>query len=163
MERNAQRINAPGNQKPSGMSGVRPRRAVVIAVWALVQVVRITALPIIQGVLAGLDSPAWLFPAFVDMFIGITAPLVAFALWRRTGLAVWVTGIVWFTLSISDHLDAIVAALISPIPLAFFGGNQSGVVTSLLISALLDVVFLVLLTRGKLKSHYLGSLRAADQ
>src|SRR5712692_4538163 len=128
MEQNAQRMGVPGNQKSSGMSDVRPRLAVVIAVWALVQVVRITAFPIVQGVLAGLDSPAWLFPAFGDMFIGITAPLVAFAIWRRTGLAAWVTAIVWFTLSISDHMDALTSALTAPLPHSMSGSSPSAFV-----------------------------------
>src|SRR5713226_6660179 len=163
MEQHPQRIGAAGNQKDAGMSDVRPRLAIIaVAVWALFQTARITSLPIIQSVLAGDDSTAWLYPAFIDLFIGITAPFVAFAMWRKTGLWVWVVALMWFTTSLFDHMDAIVAALISRIPQAFFGGNQSAVLTSLVISAVLDVTCLVVLTRGKMRSHYLGSIGSGE-
>ena len=159
MEQNAQRSGATGNQKDSVKSGVRPRLAIIaLAVWALFQTARISAQPIIPSVLAGHDSTAWLYPAFVDLFIGITAPFVAFVIWRKTGLWVWVAVLIWFTISLFDHMDAIAAALISPIPQAFFGGNQSTVLTSLIFSAVLDVVSLVSLARGKMRAHYVGSI-----
>src|SRR5574341_1214564 len=127
------------NQTLSVLSDRRLRLAIItIAVWALIQMTRLTAFSITQSVLARIDSTAWLYPAYVDMLIGITAPFVAFVLWRRTGIGVWVAVLIWFTISLFDHMDAIAAALISPIPQAFFGGNQSGVLISLLISTLLD-------------------------
>ena len=165
MEQHPQRIGAAGNQKDSVMSDVRPRLAIdVVAVWALIQTTRIAAIPLAQGVLTGSDPAAWLFPAFGDIFIGITAPFVAFAIWRRTGLAVWVTAIVWFALSISDHLDALTTALAGPLPINTPGfSSQSGTVAGFLVATALDVIALALLTRGKMKSHYFGSLRPAEQ
>jgi len=151
------------NPPRSGATGNRPRLAIIaISIWVLLQIPRLAALPIIQSVLAGNDSTAWLYPAFVDTFIGITAPFLAFALWRRTGLWVWMTALIWFSISLFDHLDATTAALISPIPQAFMEGNQSTVLTSLLIGAVLDAIFLVVLTRRTMKSHYLGAIRTSD-
>ncbi len=155
-----QQMNIPNNQKPSGMANARPRVAIIaIAVWALIQVSRITAFSITQGVSAGVDSAAWLFPAFMDMFIGITAPFVAFAIWRKTGLAVWVTAIVWFVLSLSDHIDALTALFTAPLPQSMSAMGSSGFMIVLLINIVLDLAVLILLTRGKMKSHYLGSSR----
>src|SRR5712692_4092576 len=154
------------NPQKSGDAGFqKPRLAIVsIALLALIQVVRIAAFQLAQDVFAGRESVAWLYPGFVDIFIGITAPFVAFAIWRRTGLAVWVTAIVWFALSISDHLDALTTALAGPLPINTPGfSSQSGTVAGFLVATALDVIALALLTRGKMKSHYFSSLRPAEQ
>src|SRR5712691_9601469 len=158
MEMNRRKIGDAGHQKP-GLA------IILIAVLALIQVVRIGAFQLAQDVFAGHEAVAWLYPAFVDIFIGITAPFVAFAIWRKTGLAVWVTAIVWFTLSIFDHLDALTTALnvTGPLPGSFPAGSLSGAVTFLLVASALEAMALVWLTRGKMKSHYLGSLSPTSQ
>ena len=164
-EINAPKIAAPDNRKPSVLSDRRLRLAIIaIAVLALIQVIRVMAFQLAQDVLAGRESIAWLYPAYVDMFIGITAPFVAFAIWRRTGLAVWTTAIVWLTISIVDHLDAVTVALnaTGPLPRSLPGGSPSGVVISLLVGVVLEGIVLVSLTRAKMKSHYLGLLRPAE-
>ena len=151
------KTDTQSNQKPSRLADVRPRLIIIaVAVWVLVQMGRITAFSIVQSVIAGNDSAAWLYPALVDMFIGITAPFVAFALWRRRGLAVWVTALVWFTISIFDHLDGMTAALTTPVPVGLGGGSAPIAITGFLVFTVLDVVALVLLTRRKMKEHYLG-------
>lgn len=164
-ETNVPKITAPDDQKPPVLPDRRLRLAlIVIAAYALIQVIRILAFQLAQDVLAGRESIAWLYPAYVDMFVGITAPFVAFAIWRRTGLVVWTTAIVWFTISIVDHLDAVTVALnaTGPLPHSLPGGSQSGVVISLLVGVMLEGIILVSLTRAKLKSHYLGSPRSAE-
>ena len=117
---------------------------------------RITAFSIAQSVIAGNDSAAWLYPALADMFIGITAPFVAFALWRKRGLAVWVTALVWFSISIFDHLDGLTAALASPVPVALGGGSAPIAITGFLVFTLLDIGALALLTHRKMRVHYLA-------
>ena len=153
-------MNTPNSQKPSVMPSTRPRAAIIaVAIWALIQVSRITAFSITQDVSAGVDSAAWLFPAFMDMFSGITAPFVAFFIWRKIGLAVWVTAIVWFILSISDHIDALTALFTVPLPQSMLAMGSSGFMTVLLVNTVLDVTVLILLTGKKMKSHYLSSPR----
>src|SRR5216684_5710889 len=131
------------NPQKSGDAGFqKPRLAIVlIALLALIQVVRIAAFQLAQDVFAGRESVAWLYPGFVDIFIGITAPFVAFAIWRKTGLAVWVTALVWFALSIFDHLDALTTALAGPLPINTPGfSSQSGTVAGFLVATALDVI-----------------------
>ena len=140
---------------------VRPRLAIIaVAVWALIQVGRISGFSVAQSVLAGHDSAAWLYPGLVDTFLAITAPFVAFAVWRRRGLAIWVTAIVWFVLSIVDHLDGLTAALTTPIPKSFGVEGSSAVAAFLLVFSAVDLAALAILTRTKVRSHYLGSLRS---
>lgn len=133
---------------------------IAIAVLALLQTIRILAYPLAQDVLAGRESLEWLYPAYVDMFVGITAPFVAFAIWRRTGLAVWTTAIVWFVISILDHLDAVTVVLnvTAPLPKSFPGSSPSVAAISLLVQSALEGLALVALTRPKLRAQYLGSL-----
>ena len=139
-------------------SVVRPRLAILaVAVWALIQVVRISGLSVVQGVLAGDNSAAWLYAGLVDTFLAITAPFVAFGVWRRNGLAIWVTAIVWFTLSIVDHLDGLTAALISPLPKPF-GSSSAMVAAAFLLLSVLDLAALALLTRKNMRTHYFATL-----
>lgn len=154
-------VDAPKVAAPD----TRLRLAIIaIAVLALIQVSRIMAYPLAQDVLAGRESIAWLYPAYVDMFVGVTAPFVAFGIWRRTGLGVWTAAIVWFTISILDHLDAVTAALhtTGPLPAVFGGGSPSQTAIFLLVASAIEGVAILSLARGKLKSHYLGSLGSAD-
>jgi len=145
------------------VSDVRPR-LLIVAVWALIQVVRLSAISLAQSILSAANPVAWLFPAYLDVFIGITAPFVAFAIWRRTGLAVWVSAIVFFSLSIADHLDAVTNALAGPLPNNTPGfSTPAATATGLLVASALDVIALALLTRGRMRSHYLGSLRPAER
>ena len=145
------------------MSDVRPR-LLIVAVWALIQVVRLSAISLAQSILSAANPVAWLFPAYLDVFIGITAPFVAFAIWRRTGLAVWVSAIVFFSLSIADHLDAVTNALAGPLRNNTPGfSTPAATATGLLVASALDVIALALLTRGRMRSHYLGSLRPAER
>lgn len=140
--------------------GVRSRLPIIaIAVWAALQTARISAFPIIGGVLAGDDPAVWLYPGIIDLLIGLSAPLVAIAVWRKTGPWVWSAALAWFLVSLIDHAGAITAALSSPIPEAFLGGGRSTVLTSLVVGAVLDAATLVLLASRGIRSRYLGSVR----
>jgi hypothetical protein len=157
MEVNPQKRGAAGHQTP--------RLAIIlIALLALIHVPRILAFQLAQAVFAGHESAAWLYPAFVDIFIGITAPFVAFAIWRTTGLAVWVVALVWFTVSIFDIFDAMTAALnmAVPFPHGLPFGSRSTFVTYLLVSLVIEGTAVAWLTRGKMRSHYFASIRPAS-
>jgi hypothetical protein len=158
MEVNPQKRGAAGHQTP--------RLAIIlIALLALIHVPRIAAFQLAQDAFAGHESAAWLYPALVDVFIGLTAPLVAFAIWRKTGLAVWVAALVWFTVSIVDIFNAVTTTLnmAVPFPHGLPFGSRSTFVTYLLVSAVVEGMAIVWLTRGKMRSHYFGSLGPGSQ
>jgi len=137
---------------------MKPRGAIIaIAVWTLFQLVRLMAFSITQDVSAGIDSPAWMFPALMDVFIGITAPFIAYMILRKTGLAVWTIAIVWFALSISDHLDAIITTLTVPIAHSMQSMGSSMFLVTLIINTVLDLVAIKLLAGKKMRSYYLSS------
>ena len=158
MDVNPQKRGAAGHQTP--------RLAIIlIALLALIQVPRIAAFQLVQDVFAGHESAAWLYPPLVDIFIGITAPFVAFALWRTTGLAVWVAALVWFTVSIFDIFDAMTTALnmAVPFPHGLPFGSRSTFVTYLVVSAVVEGTAIAWLIRGRMRSHYFGSVGPGSQ
>ena len=129
---------------------------VLLGGLALFQGVRILAIFIIQDVLAGKIPEAWLFPAFMDVFIGVTAIFVAIGLWRAKGLAIWTAAIVFFALSISDHLDAISVLLSTKGPLpAMMSGPTASTVTMLVVTSLVEAFAIWALTTRRLRAHYL--------
>ncbi len=146
---------------PSSDTGSIRRAQIVralVSLLALLQIIRVTAFQLAQDVLANREAAAWLFPAFVDIFVGVTAPFVAYAIWKGRGLWVWVTAIVWFTISISDHLDALTAAFISTIP-SMFPQDQASVAVFLLFGIVTEGLAILWLTRERTRSWYFGQPR----
>jgi hypothetical protein len=139
----------------------RPRLIIGLIVWVMLQLPRLIAIPLIQGVLDDTESDAWMFPAILDIVVAVAAPFLAVALWRARGLWVWVTAMVFFTVSIVDHLDAITAGLLAPPPQVFGGGSgpSPAVVPSL--QMLIDIVALWLLMRRNVKRYYLATTAPA--
>ena len=136
----------------------KPRIAIfLISLLAAFQVVRIFALPIIQGVFDGKYSEAWLYPAMVDMVIGASALVIGYALWKKRGLAVWTIAIVWFVISVFDHMDAftVIATTTEALPPGF-PPQASSAMAGLLVMSALELLALVTLTRSKLRNYYLG-------
>jgi len=131
----------------------------LVALWALVQTPRIAALPIIRDTLAGRAPDAWLYPGIVDVLVGITAPVIAYLLWRKRGPWIWLVALVWFTLSMLDHAGAFAVALTTAIPQAFLGGGKPTVVTSLVVGAALDAATILALISHPIRTHYVGSIR----
>ena len=135
-----------------------PRLAIVLlGSLALFQVVRIFAYSIIQDVLAGTTPEAWLFPAGMDVFVGVMAIFVAIGLWRGKGLLVWTAAIVFFCLSISDHVDAITVVLNTkgPVPAMMSGPNT---VTMLAVMSIVEAFAIWALTTKRLRAHYLPQM-----
>ncbi len=134
----------------------RPRLIIIgLLVWVILQLPRLIAIPLIQGVLDDTESDAWMFPAILDIVVAVAAPFVAVALWRARGLWVWVTAIVFFTVSIVDHLDAITAGMLAPPPQVFGGGSGPSPAVVPGLQMLIDIVALWLLTRRNVKRYYL--------
>jgi hypothetical protein len=136
-----------------------PRVAIIlVGLLALIQLIRLMAFTIVQDALAGKVAEAWLFPAMTDVFVGSVALFVALGLWRGKGLAVWTSAIVFYAISISDHLDAISVVLTSkgPAP-AMMSGAPSAIVTQLVVMTLLEVAALWALTTKSMREHYLST------
>ena len=134
-----------------------PRIAIIlVSLLALIQIVRVMAITIVQDALAGNVAEGWLFPAMTDVFVGSVALFVAVGLWRGKGLVVWTSAIVFYAISISDHLDAISVVLTSkgPAP-AMMSGQPAAVTTQLLVMTLLEVAALWSLTTKSMRQHYL--------
>src|SRR5262245_41677281 len=126
----------------------RPTSITVICVLAILQVYRIIAYPYAQG--------AWFFPASADVFFGITAPLVAFALWRRIGLGIWTIGIVWLALSFFDYVDGLATAITFGPPTAEMGSGPA--IVWFLGWLAVNVIALALLARNGVRSYFLRAL-----
>lgn len=130
---------------------------ITIAILALFQITRVLAFSMIKDVLAGITPDAWLFPAMTDVFIGAASFFVALGLWKGKGLAVWTSAIVFFVLSISDHLDAITVVLTTKGPLpAMMNGAPSSTATMLAVMTLVEVFAILTLTSKRLRDHYLS-------
>ncbi len=148
------------NQAASNPTATDERPRLIIAglvVWVVLQVPRLIAIPLIQGVLDDTESDAWMFPAILDIVVAAAVPFMAVALWRARGLWVWVTAIVFFTVSIVDHLDAITAGLLAPAPQVFGGGSGPSPAVVPGLQMLIDLVALWLLTRRNVKRYYLDA------
>ena len=134
-----------------------PRIAIIlVGLLALFQITRVAAFPIIQDALSGANAEAWLFPAMMDVFIGVCALFVALGVWRGKGLLVWTAAIVFFALSISDHFDAMSVILTSkgPTP-AMMSGPVSGVVTQLVVMSVIEAAAIWALAGKSMREHYL--------
>jgi len=135
-----------------------PRVAIIlVGVLALFQIIRVTAYSIVRDSLAGANAEAWLFPAMMDVFIGATALFVALGIWRGKNLFVWTAAIVFFCLSISDHIDAMTVILTSkgPAP-AMMSGAPAAVITPLAVMSALEALAIFALTTKSMRDHYLA-------
>ncbi len=141
--------------KQSVTSDFRLRLMVIgVAAWAAFQTIRLVGFPLAQDALAGRASPAWLYPAITDVVIGLMAPIVAFAVWRMKGLGVWVFGIVFFAISIVDHMDAVTAALTTPIPPApLLSPSPVATAVQLTVISVIDAVAIAVLVTARMRSH----------
>ena len=141
--------------KQSVTSDLRLQLMVIgVAAWAAFQTIRLVGFPLAQDALAGRASPAWLYPAITDVVVGLMAPIVAFAVWRRKGLGVWVLGVVFFAISIVDHLDAVTAALTTPIPPAPLLFNPPvATVVALTVISVIDAVAIAVLGNARMRSY----------
>jgi len=118
------------------------------------QIPRLIAIPIIINVIAGIDPAAWLFPAIVDIVVAVTAPFVAWAAWKKTGPSVWAAILIWLSISIFDHFDAITATLSAPLPQIFVRFGGGGIIVPM-IQTVIDAAFVVILLRRKSMDYFL--------
>ena len=82
----------------------RPRQATILGWLTLVHIYRASALGLVINAATGEVPAVFIIPGVGDFLAGITAPIVAYLLWRRRGLRVWLVAIVWHVLALTDLL-----------------------------------------------------------
>ena len=122
-------------------------------IWAVLQLARVLSFATIQGIMAGHIAIEWLYPAIIDVFIGLSAPLMAFFIWRKDGVWPRLTVLIWLSVSFLEHIETIKLNMISLKPLAFFGATQSVIALELAAFAVWDAVAFVLVAKQTLKEN----------
>jgi hypothetical protein len=139
-------VEVMGERKLRGLKGIEKLFLAGLVIWILAQLIRFIALPLIQSVADGVDSPAWMYPAILDLVTAIFAIPLAFAVWRWRGLTVWTLLIVYFSLSIVDHIGALTNLSLIGSPIAFKEFNGDGnPFTAPVVQTALDILFFYLL------------------
>lgn len=134
----------------------RPRGVLIfLAVWFVLQLPRLIAIPLIGDVHAGIDDPAWLYPAILDVVVALAAIPVTWLVWTRRGLLPYVAAVVLLVVSIVDHGDAITAASVAPTP-QVFGGEDAPFPAGLFpgVQTIVDVIGLWLLSRPHVRDWF---------
>ncbi len=117
-----------------------------LVIWILAQLIRFIAIPLITSVANGIDAPGWMYPAILDVVTAIFAVPLVIAIWKWRGFTVWTLTIVYFTLSIVDHIGALTNLTLIGEPIAFEQFNGGGnPYTAPVVQTVLDVVFFGLL------------------
>lgn len=117
-----------------------------LIIWILAQLIRFIAIPLITSVANGVDALGWMYPAVLDVVTAVFAIPLAIAVWKLRGFSVWALTIVYFTLSIVDHIGALTNLSLIGEPIAFEQFNGGGnPYTAPVVQTVLDVIFFGLL------------------
>ena len=131
------------NKTIKEISGVQ--RAVLIGtvIWILLQMSRFIAVVLIGDINEDLASEAWRYPAYLDLFAAVFAIPLAWAVWMRRNLLAWTGLVVYWAISIADHIGNFVTTTFVGPPTIAEGMENPYLVPA--IQTALDVVFLALL------------------
>ncbi len=124
---------------------------VALIVWIALQLSRAIAIPLINEIVAGGESKAWLYPAYLDLFAVVFAPPLIWAIVKRRGLLTWALAIMYLTISIVDHVGNLVTTTFVGPPIIAEGMNPYLVPV---IQTALDIFFLVLLFVPRFRSLF---------
>lgn len=116
-----------------------------VAIWAFLQLARVWSVATLQGITAGTVAVEWLYPAIIDLLIGLSAPLIAFFIWRKSGLWPRLITLLWLAVSCLEHVETIALNLISVKPHALWGTTPSTIALELALFALFDAIAFVIL------------------
>lgn len=115
---------------------------IALIIWIALQISRLIALTLIDSINAGVDSVAWLYPAYLDLFAAYLALPVMWAIWKYRGLLTWTATIMYLVISIVDHGGNFVTTTFVAPPSIAEGMNPYLVPV---IQTALDILFVVLL------------------
>lgn len=114
-----------------------------LLVWIFLQATRFVAIPIIENINAGIESPAWMYPAYLDLFAAIFALPLMIGLVYKPGLLTWTSAVVYLAISIVDHCgNFVTVGLVGPPSIVEEGMNP------ILVPAIqtgIDALFIILL------------------
>ncbi len=114
-----------------------------LIVWVLLQMSRFIAKVLIDDINAGIESVAWMYPAYLDMFAAILALPLIFALIKWRGLFTWTGTIIYLVISIVDHFGNFTTTSIVGPPSIVEEGMDPLLIP--IIQTVIDFIFLILL------------------
>ena len=123
-----------------------------LIIWILLQLSRFIALKLIGDIGAGLENSAWMFPAYLDLFAAIFAVPLALAVWKWRGIETWSVLIIYFAISIVDHLGNFVTTSLVGEPSIVPQGQNP--ILFPLIMTVFDVLFVTLLLVPKYRQLF---------
>lgn len=123
----------------------RPERIFFIGLqlWIFLQLSRVVALPLINDVSSGAASPAWLYPAYLDLVAAFFGLPLMWALVYKRGLSTWTFTIIYLAISIMDHIGNFVTTATVGAPSIVPEGTNP--VLAPAIQTAFDLLFIVLL------------------
>ena len=133
------------------LTGAEKFFIVTLIVWIALQMSRAIAIPLINNIMAGTESMAWLYPAYLDLFAVVFAPPLIWAIVKKRGLLTWTFTIIYLTISIVDHAGNLVTTTFVGPPSIAEGMNPYLIPV---IQTALDVLFFVLLFVPKYRNLF---------
>ena len=136
----------------SALSGSRRIFLIGMIIWTLLQLSRVVAIPLINEIDAGGDSEAWRYPAYLDLFAAVFAIPLVWAFIAKRGLVVWACGIMYWAISVVDHVgNFVTTANVAPPSIA---EGMSNPYLPAAIMTVFDVLFLALMFVPKFRKLF---------
>ncbi|WP_298518622.1 hypothetical protein [uncultured Kordia sp.] len=114
-----------------------------LIIWILLQISRFIALVLINDINEDVESKAWMYPAYLDIFAAVFAVPLIVGLIKWRGLFTWVATVVYMAISIVDHIGNFTTTTIVGPPSIVEEGMNPYLIPA--IQTVLDIVFLILL------------------
>lgn len=130
------------------LDGLEKAFLIGITVWFLLQLSRAIAATLIAEIYAGAESAAWLYPAYLDLFAVVFALPLTWAVWARRGIMTWAAALVYWAISIVDHVGNFVTTTSVGPPSIAEGMNPFLIPV---IQTIFDFVFVALLLTPKFR------------
>ena len=123
----------------------RSEKAFVIGliVWILLQMSRFIALVLIDDINNEVESLAWMYPAYLDIFAAVSALPLVIAIMNWRGLITWTSIIVYLSISIVDHFGNFTTTSFVGPPSIVEEGMDPLLIP--IIQTVIDFIFLLLL------------------
>jgi len=118
-----------------------------LIIWIFLQLSRLIAIVLINDINDGVESKAWMYPAYLDIFAAVFAlPLIgAIIKWRR--VLTWMSVVVYLAISIVDHMGNFVTTTIVGPPSIVEEGMNPYLIPG--IQTVIDLIFMFLLLLPK--------------